>query len=51
MCRRLGQMLAIPLECVQHLLLLLKFALMSPVHIVLMLQLYLERMNMLQSLM
>ena len=36
----LGQMLAILLEGVQHLLLLLKFALLLVMHIALMLQLY-----------
>ena len=47
MYSRLSQVLAILLEGVQRLLLLLKFVLMSMVHISLMLQLYFERVNML----
>ena len=44
---RLCQLLAVLLEGVQHLLLLLKFILMSVAHIALMLQLNFERVNML----
>ena len=50
MCSRLGQMLAILLKGVQHLLLLLKFALMLSAHIALMLELYLQSMDTLQCL-
>ena len=50
MCGGLGQVLAILLECVQYLLLLLKFALMSPVHIVLVMELDFQRMNTLKGL-
>ena len=39
MCSNFSQVLAIPLERVQHFLFLLKFALISPVHIALMLEL------------
>ena len=46
MCSWLGQMLTSLLESVQHLLLLLKFALMLSAHIALMLELYLQRMDM-----
>ena len=43
-------MLAILLECMQHLLLMLDFALLLPVHIVLILELYIQRMNTLKGL-
>ena len=36
----LGQVLALPLECMQHLVMMLKFALLLSEHIVLMLELY-----------
>ena len=44
----LGQMLAISLECVQYLLLMLKFALLLSVHIILMMELDFQHMNVLQ---
>ena len=42
--------MSVLLECMQRLLLLLKFSLMALAHIALMLQLYLERVNTLQCL-
>ena len=45
MCSCLGQVLAIPLECMQYLLLMLKFALLLPAHIALMLELDFQHMN------
>ena len=50
MCSRLGQVLAISLERLQHLLLMLKIALMSPAHIALMLKLDFQRINVLKGL-
>ena len=49
MCSCLGQMLAIPLESMQHLLLMLKFALLLSAHIVLMLELDFQHMNTLKG--
>ena len=49
MCSCLGQVLAIALECMQHLLLMLKFVLLLSVHIMIMLELYFWRIDMLQS--
>ena len=44
MCSCLGQMLDIPLESIDYLLLMLKFALLLPAHITLMLELDFQHM-------